>query len=49
MPEKAKELHAMMKKWHEETNSPVPTELNPEYDPDAKPVAKEKKGKGKKR
>jgi arylsulfatase A-like enzyme len=43
MPERAKELHAMMKKWRQDTGSPVPTKLNPKYNPDAKPVAKGKK------
>ncbi len=32
MPEKAKELHAMLKAWRKEVDAPVPTELNPKYD-----------------
>lgn len=32
-PEKAKELLRMLEKWRKETNAPVPTELNPEYQP----------------
>jgi len=34
-PEKAQELLALLKKWREDTGAPVPTELNPEYDPPA--------------
>ena len=45
MPEKAKELHNMMKRWRKDTNCPVPTELNPKYDPEAKPVTRRKKTK----
>ena len=30
-PEKANELLELLKKWWEETNAPIPTELNPEY------------------
>jgi arylsulfatase A-like enzyme len=33
MPEKAAELHRLMLDWRKEVNAPVPTELNPEYDP----------------
>jgi len=33
MPEKASELHQLMLAWRKEVNAPVPTELNPEYDP----------------
>ena len=33
MPEKATELHQIMLAWRKEVNAPVPTELNPEYDP----------------
>ena len=32
---KVKELHAAMLKWRKETNAPVPTEKNPDYDPKA--------------
>ncbi len=31
MPEKAKELHAMLKAWRKEIDAPVPTQLNPKY------------------
>jgi arylsulfatase A-like enzyme len=31
MPEKTKELHAMMKAWRQKTKAPVPTKLNPGY------------------
>ncbi|SMP61668.1 Arylsulfatase A [Neorhodopirellula lusitana] len=31
MPEKASQLHAMMKQWREQTGAPVPTELNPKF------------------
>ncbi|EMI40671.1 sulfatase [Rhodopirellula sp. SWK7] len=30
-PEKTTQLHAMMKRWREETGAPVPTQLNPNY------------------
>lgn len=30
-PQKAKELHDLLKAWRKETNAPVPTERNPEY------------------
>ena len=33
MPEKAAELHKLLLDWRQEVNAPVPTELNPEYDP----------------
>ncbi|MCF7863387.1 MAG: sulfatase [Kiritimatiellales bacterium] len=46
-PEKAAELQALLKKWRAEAGAPVPTELNPKYNPDAKPDGK--KGKGKKK
>lgn len=32
-PEKATELHLMLKTWRQEMNAPVPTELNPDYTP----------------
>jgi arylsulfatase A-like enzyme len=32
-PEMTAKLYARMQAWREETNAPVPTELNPEYDP----------------
>lgn len=38
LPEKTAELHQMLKDWRARTNSPVPTELNPDYHPaDKKP------------
>ncbi|MBA7590462.1 N-acetylgalactosamine-6-O-sulfatase [subsurface metagenome] len=33
MPGKSKTLHKKLLKWREKVNAPVPTELNPEYDP----------------
>ena len=33
MPSKAKELKDRLYKWRVETKAPIPTELNPEYDP----------------
>jgi len=33
MPEKAAELHTLMLAWRKEVNAPVPTELNPDYNP----------------
>jgi hypothetical protein len=36
MPDKVKELHQMLVTWREKTNAPVPTELNPEYNPEMK-------------
>ena len=33
MPEKTKELHQRMLAWRKAVNAPVPTELNPEYNP----------------
>jgi len=33
MPEKATELHTLMLDWRKEVNAPVPTELNPDYNP----------------
>jgi arylsulfatase A-like enzyme len=35
-PEKVKELHAAMLKWRKETKAPVPTKLNPQFDPMAR-------------
>ncbi len=35
MPDKTRELHALMQSWRDSLNAPVPTELNPEYDPNA--------------
>lgn len=31
MPEKAKELHLMLKQWRKDTGAPVPNQLNPDY------------------
>ena len=49
MPEKAKELHRMLKEWRRSVNAPVPTEKNPQYDPVARaagrPAARAKKKK----
>ena len=33
MPEKTSELHKLMLAWREAVNAPVPTELNPDYNP----------------
>jgi arylsulfatase A-like enzyme len=33
MPDKAAELHQLMLSWRKKVNAPVPTELNPEYNP----------------
>ncbi|UCC97265.1 MAG: sulfatase [Phycisphaerales bacterium] len=33
LPEKAKELHRLMLTWRRKVNAPVPTELNPDYNP----------------
>ena len=33
MPEKTKELHTLLQVWRKSVNAPVPTKLNPEYDP----------------
>jgi arylsulfatase A-like enzyme len=43
MPEKARELHAMLIQWRKELNAPVPTEPNPNYDPEYKPAPKGRK------
>ena len=43
MPDKIQELHRIMKEWRKDTNAPVPTELNPEYDPNAAPQAVKRK------
>ena len=34
MPEKAGQLHALLKRWRISVNAPVPTELNPAYNPE---------------
>jgi arylsulfatase A-like enzyme len=46
-PEKTAELHAVLKAWRVEMNAPVPTEKNPQYDPNAKPAKKKKRKKNK--
>ena len=33
-PEKTKELHRMLQTWRQTINAPVPTERNPEYNPE---------------
>lgn len=38
MPEKTKELHKVMLAWRKSVAAPVPTEKNPQYDPNAKPT-----------
>ncbi len=43
MPDKAKELHHAMRAWRKSINAPVPTKLNPTYDPNAKPTKKRRK------
>lgn len=35
MPDKTQQLHALMQSWRDSLNAPVPTELNPAYEPDA--------------
>ena len=47
MPDKTKELHAIMLRWRKETKAPVPTEKNPQYDPKASAGGKSKRRKGK--
>ena len=47
MPAKVKEMHEVMLAWRTETNAPVPTKLNPAYDPKSSKQGKDKK-KGKK-
>ncbi|MDP6045432.1 MAG: sulfatase [Phycisphaerae bacterium] len=48
MPDKTKELYAIMLQWRKETKAPVPTEKNPQYDPKATGGGKPKRRKGKK-
>ncbi len=43
MPDKTRELQNALVAWRKKVNAPVPTELNPKYDPAWKP----RKGKGK--
>lgn len=41
-PEKAAELHGMMKKWRSDLNCPVPTKQNPKYREPSAPPEKQK-------
>ena len=34
-PQRTKKMHELLKQWRESSKAPVPTELNPEYKPDA--------------
>ena len=44
-PAITKKLHEMMIAWRKKTKAPVPTQANPDYDPNAKPIErKHKKG-----
>ena len=36
MPKKTKQLHDLLIDWRKSTNAPVPSELNPKYNPEAK-------------
>ena len=36
MPEKVSELMKLLRAWRDEMNAPVPTKLNPHYDPNLK-------------
>ena len=36
MPEKAKELHVLLRNWRKSVNAKVPTQLNPNYRPDGR-------------
>ena len=44
MPEKVEELKKMLYAWRTENNCPVPSELNPKYDPNYKPKPKKRRG-----
>ncbi len=48
MPEKTTELHGLLKAWRKDVNAPVPTKLNPDYNPDA-PAARKTPKRAKKR
>jgi hypothetical protein len=41
-PEKASELHEKLIAWRESINAPVPTQSNPNYDPEAEAAAVKK-------
>ena len=45
MPDKARALHKRLVEWRKSVNAPVPTKLNPKYDPDAKPSAAKRRRK----
>lgn len=47
MPGKVKELHKTMLSWRKKVKAPVPTELNPDYDPVAAKASRKSKGKRK--
>ncbi|MEA3226351.1 MAG: aryl-sulfate sulfohydrolase, partial [Planctomycetota bacterium] len=36
MPEKAKELHSLLRNWQKSVNAELPTRLNPKYKPGGK-------------
>lgn len=46
-PEKAVELHQQLKQWRADLNAPIPTTLNPDYDPAARAQPKKKRGREK--
>jgi len=48
MPDKAKQLHTVLIKWRNSIGAPVPTEKNPQYDPNIQP-AKKKSGRKRKK
>jgi arylsulfatase A-like enzyme len=37
MPDKTRQLQELLKRWRESINAPVPTQLNPKYNPGAEP------------
>ncbi|MCR9296507.1 MAG: sulfatase [bacterium] len=41
-PQRAQQMHAKLVAWREQLRAPVPSQLNPEYDPDAENAAKER-------
>ena len=47
MPGKVMELHKTMLSWRKKVKAPVPTELNPDYDPVAAKASRKSKGKRK--
>jgi len=40
LPDKAKQLHALLRRWREDVGAPVPTEVNPQFDPAARAMRK---------